>query len=405
MALPALSHSDFRRYFLGSLLNVNAVWIQRVALVWIAWDLTGSAGFVGLIAGLSLVPSLLTGPVFGVWVDRTEILSAAAKTTSSMIVLLGLIIAVLALGWLSPLVLVIASLAVGTATSAHHPVRMSLAPRLVPPELMSGVIALTAVNFNVARLIAPVIAGALIASVGVLATLAIAAILLAPMLLILPTLSPRALPSKTGPAPSLGTAFREGVRHARSTPLIWRCILVMAVYTFAARGVLELLPVIADGEFGRGATGLGLLTGAAGAGALVSASFLALSADRAPTTTDIPTSVYVALLVSQILVALIAVTPSWSLMLVLIACLGASSTMVGVSLQTVIQNRLVDEMRGRVMSLWIMTGFGMAALGAFAIGTVAQFTSIGAASAGSGLIGLILVSVLLFAPKGTFAAR
>jgi MFS family permease len=177
------------------------------------------------------------------------------------------------------------------------------------------------------------------------------------------------------------------------------------VYTFAARGVLELLPVIADGEFGRGATGLGLLTGAAGAGALVSASFLALSADRAPTTTDIPTSVYVALLVSQILVALIAVTPSWSLMLVLIACLGASSTMVGVSLQTVIQNRLVDEMRGRVMSLWIMTGFGMAALGAFAIGTVAQFTSIGAASAGSGLIGLILVSVLLLAPKGTFAAR
>lgn len=403
MALPALSHPGFRRYFFGSLLNVNAVWIQRVALVWIAWDLTGSAAYVGLIAGLTLIPSLLTGPVFGVWVDRTEILSAAAKTTSAMIVLLGILIGMLALGWLSPWLLAVAALALGTATSAHHPVRMSLAPRLVPPELMSGVIALTAVNFNVARLVAPVIAGALIASAGILVTLAVAAALLAPMLLILPTLSPRALPSKSGPVLSLANAFREGVSHARRTPMIWRCILVMAVFTFAARGVLELLPVIADGEFGRGATGLGLLTGAAGAGALVSAGFLALSAEK-DTTTDIPKRVYVALLSSQILVTLIAVVPSWPMMLVLIAFLGGASTMVGVSLQTVIQNRLADEMRGRVMSLWIMTGFGMAALGAFGIGTMAQITSIGTASALSGAVGLVLVSAILFAPKGTFAS-
>ena len=402
MALPALKHPGFRRYFFGSLLNVNAVWIQRVALVWIAWELTGSAAYVGLVAGLSLIPSLLTGPVFGVWVDRTEILSAAAKTTSAMIVLLGVLVAMIALGWLSPWLLSLAALALGTATSAHHPVRMSLAPRLVPPELMSGVIALTAVNFNVARLVAPVIAGALIASAGILVTLCVAAALLAPMLLILPTLDPRALPAKTGPVPSLASAFGEGVSHARRTPMIWRCILVMAVFTFAARGVLELLPVIADGEFGRGAAGLGLLTGAAGAGALMSAGFLALSAEK-DTTTEIPRRVYIALLSSQILVTLIAFVPSWPMMLVLIALLGGASTMVGVSLQTVIQNRLADEMRGRIMSLWIMTGFGMAAFGAFAIGAFAQVTSIGTASALSGGFGLVLVSAILFAPKGTFA--
>ncbi len=404
MLVPAFSDAGFRRYFFGSLLNVNAIWIQRVALAWLAWDETGSAGFVGLVAGASLVPSLLTGPVFGVWVDRTEILRAAVLTTSAMIAILLGLMGLIALDLLGPVGLALGALAVGTASSAHHPVRMSLAPRLVDAPLMSGVIALTAVNFNVARLVAPVIAGAMIAGAGILATLGLAALLLAPMLLILPGLSPRPLPPKPGPPVGLLAAFVEGVRHARETPLIFRCILVMSVFTFAGRGILELLPVIADGQFGRGATGLGVLTGAAGAGALVSAGILAVRSAR-PTATTIPLTTKLALLASQTLVALIAVVPNWPLMLALICVLGGSATYVGVSLQTVIQNRLDDDMRGRVMSLWIMTGFGMAAIGAFVIGAVAQVIGIAPASALFGLLGLAMVAAILFAPKGTFAQR
>ena len=405
MLPPALSHPGFRRYFLGSLLNVNAVWMQRVSLAWLAWDLSGSAGFVGLVAGLSLFPSLFLGPVFGVWVDRTEIIRAAMVTTSSMLVILIVLMGLLWLGLLFPLLLALASLAIGTANAAHQPVRMSLAPRLVPPELMQSVIALTAVNFNTARLVAPVFAGMLIAAYGAAASLAVAVVLLVPMLFVLPTLSPRPLPAKSKAYPSLIASFSEGVTHARSTPLIWRCILLGGVFTFAARGMLELLPVIADGQFDRGASGLGILTAAAGAGALISAGLVAFTSGHTLPTGKLPLRVPVALLLSQLLVALISITPSWEAMIVLICGLGAASTLVGVSLQTQIQARLADEMRGRVMSLWIVTGFGMAAVGSMVIGAVAQITGIATASAIFGVIGFLLLCALIFAPRGTFASR
>lgn len=405
MLAPVFSHTDFRRYFLGSLLNVNAIWIQRVSLAWLAWKLSGSAGFVGLVAGLSLIPSLFLGPLFGVWVDRTDIVRAAVITTSSMLVILLALMMLLWLDLLFPALLAFAALAIGTANAAHQPVRMSLAPRLVPTELMQGVIALTAVNFNVARLVAPVFAGMLIADYGAAASLAVAVALLLPMLFILPTLTPRPLPAKVTAHPSLIASFTEGVTHARSTPLIWRCILLGGVFTFAARGMLELLPVIADGQFNRGANGLGILTAAAGAGALMSAGLVAFTAGRTVPESKLPVRVSGALLISQALVALISVAPNWSAMIVLICALGASSTFVGVSLQTQIQARLADEMRGRVMSLWIVTGFGMAAVGSMVIGAVAQFAGIETASAICGLIGFLLLCVLIFAPRGTFASR
>ena len=405
MLPPALSHPGFRRYFLGSLLNVNAIWIQRVSLAWLAWDLSGSAGFVGLVAGLSLIPSLFLGPLFGVWVDRTDIIRAAMKTTSSMFLILLVLIALLWLGLLFPSLLAFAALAIGIANAAHQPVRMSLAPRLVPTELMQGVIALTAVNFNMARLVAPVFAGLLIAAYGAAASLAVAVALLLPMLFILPTLTPRPLPAKTKANPSLIVSFTEGMTHARNTPLIWRCILLGGVFTFAARGLLELLPVIADGQFNRGANGLGILTASAGAGALMSAGLVAFTAGRKMPEGNLPVRVSVALLVSQGLVALISVAPNWPVMIGLICALGASSTLVGVSLQTQIQARLADEMRGRVMSLWIVTGFGMAAVGSMVIGAVAQFVGIETASAIFGMIGFLLLCVLIFAPRGTFASR
>ena len=403
MLPPALSHPGFRRYFLGNLLNVNAVWMQRVALSWLAWDLSGSAGFVGLVAGLSLIPSLVLGPIFGVWVDRTDVLRATGITTGVMIAILLAMMGARGLGVLTSGPLVLAALATGTATAAHHPVRMSLSPRLVPAELMSSAIALGAVNFNTARLIAPVLAGMIIAAFGVTALLAIAAVLLTPLLFVLPTLEPRPLPAKNAAFPSVFASFKEGVLHARRTPLIWRCILVGAVFTFAARGMLELLPVIADGQFAKGASGLGILTGAAGARALISASFVATRKADASPSNNLPSRVYIALLSSQVLVALISIVSNWPAMILLIGALGASSTMVGVSLQTQIQTRLSDEMRGRVMSLWVVTGFGMAAIGSIVLGAVVQLFGMALAATLSGGIGFLLLSALLFAPRGTFA--
>ena len=155
--------------------------------------------------------------------------------------------------------------------------------------------------------------------------------------------------------------------------------------------------------FAKGASGLGILTGAAGTGALISASFVATRKADASPSNNLPSRVYIALLSSQVLVALISIVSNWPAMILLIGALGASSTMVGVSLQTQIQTRLSDEMRGRVMSLWVVTGFGMAAIGSIVLGAVVQLFGMALAATLSGGIGFLLLSALLFAPRGTFA--
>ena len=80
MNLSALNSKDFRIYICGNIFASNAVWIQRVTTGWIAWDLTSSASFVGMVAFVNFIPSLLAGPLFGVLVDRVRVKQAAIFT-------------------------------------------------------------------------------------------------------------------------------------------------------------------------------------------------------------------------------------------------------------------------------------------------------------------------------------
>ena len=80
MNLSALKFRDFRIYLVGNLFAVNALWMQRVTIGWIAWDLTSSATVVGFIAFVNFAPAMVTGPLFGVLVDRMKITQVAKLT-------------------------------------------------------------------------------------------------------------------------------------------------------------------------------------------------------------------------------------------------------------------------------------------------------------------------------------
>ena len=82
MNLSALTFRDFRIYISGNIFASNAVWMQRVTVGWIAWDLTESAAFVGMVAFVNFMPSLLVGPLFGVLIDRVRVKQAAIVTQS-----------------------------------------------------------------------------------------------------------------------------------------------------------------------------------------------------------------------------------------------------------------------------------------------------------------------------------
>ena len=89
----AFADRDFRLFFIGVFFAVQAIWIQRVTLGWLAWERSGQASMVGLVAAFSLVPTLLLGPLFGVIADRVDIRRASLVTNG----LMAAVIAVLAL--------------------------------------------------------------------------------------------------------------------------------------------------------------------------------------------------------------------------------------------------------------------------------------------------------------------
>ena len=374
MNISALSFRDFRIYLGGNLFASNALWMQRVTIGWVAWDLTSSAAFVGFVAFANFAPSMIAGPLFGVLVDRVRVKQAALITQFlSFIIALGFYVFFI-FGILNELVILLLSAFSGLIISAHSPVRMSLAPRLVDLASVSSVITLGAINFNLARLTGPAVGGWLIAFWGVSTALFIQILCYLPFLFAISVLQPRDRSSSVTSKEVFLNALKSGIRHVLESPLICQALLITALYSFLIRGALELLPVIADDLFSKGATGLGLLTSCAGFGALLAGMAKALLPSQIAG--GIPKYVLLSVLIGIAMVSLVGLSNSWMLTLLCISYLGFAGTLSGISLQTAIQIELEDNFRGRVMSLWTMAGIGGSAAGAIALGALTDYLGV-----------------------------
>ncbi|MEM7270278.1 MAG: MFS transporter [Pseudomonadota bacterium] len=400
MRLPsALREPQYRAYAFANLFSLNAMWAQRTVVAWLAWDLTASAGWVGLIAFLNFAPTMISGPLFGALADRVDLKVSALIVQLGMMAVALALLALYAFGWLEIYGLAALSLIWGVVISAHHPTRMALAPRLVPRSALGNSVAISSLNFNFARLIGPVIGGWAIAAIGVGWTLAVVTAMFAPVIAILSTLSPRELEGETAPAASITRAIIDGMRFAFQHRIVRAAMALTGTFALIVRGMLELLPALADGVFARGAAGLGELMAAAGGGALIAASTLA--SREGPGGERLPIRALIAIFAGFGCAAALALAPTWPLALAATAAAGFCGTMVGVTLQAVVQMNLSDAQRGTVMSLWVMVGIGAAAFGAIIMGALADLIGFAPALIGGSAIGMILsVGLLLRARHG-----
>ncbi|MDB3921327.1 MFS transporter [Paracoccaceae bacterium] len=389
MNLSAFNFRGFRLYLLGNLFAINALWMQRVTIGWIAWDLTKSATFVGFIAFINFAPAIITGPLFGVLIDRVNVKKAAQVTQFSLFTISVGFYLFFIWGGLNELFLSMLSLLSGIATSAHNPVRLSLAPRLVNHRSVSSVVSIVAINFNLARLTGPAIAGWLIAVWGLQITLLIQSLLYLPFILMLNLLRPRdQVPLKAGQEPFLA-ALRSGVKQTLSNSLMRQALLITSLYAFLIRGTLEILPVIADGIFAKGAAGLGILTSISGFGAVVAGITKVFT--QSQKAGEIPKFVIASALLGVALIPLVGLSNTWELTVGYICYLGFAGTLSGISIQTALQMDLPDHFRGRVMSLWTVVNVGATATGAMILGGLADYIGIPTAFCFAGGLGTVLL--------------
>ncbi|NOR63445.1 MAG: MFS transporter [Rhodobacteraceae bacterium] len=368
MNLSALTTKPFRHYLIGNAISLHGLWVQKITIGWMAWEATGSTAFLGWLAFLNYAPPLFLGPFFGVVVDRVNIRRAAMTTqtlfTLGAFVLLGIHMA----GLSGRFSLSAVALMIGLVTSAQHPIRMAITPRLAPNSQLPSVVLLLSLNFNIARVVGPAIGGGIIAAFGLTAALVFTIVAFVPFIYIVSTLSPR--PNKPKPKASMKADFTEGLSYVLRSRFIRTATLITGLFSLAGRGALEILPSIADGVFQRGAAGLGTLTAAAGIGALLAAAVQILM--RGPVKGRMPKISMGAAIVGPLAAAGLGIIAQWEVVVFIVGFLGFTGTLVGVGMQSAIQMQVEDHLRGRVMSLWIMVAMGGTAFGSLLVGGMAD---------------------------------
>jgi len=369
--LGALYSSNFRAYVFGAAFGLLAIWMQRITIGWLAWEMTDSASFVGAVAFLLFAPSIVLSPLFGVWVDRWRVKHTMLVLQSINAVLSAVLWAVVALGWATPFLIALITLLIGMVIAANHPVRMALTPRLVRREHLSSVVTIVAINFNIARMVGPAVGGLLIAIIGVAETLFVQTLLFGPYLFVIARLTLRPRRDSGSAQEPFFKALGAGVRYVWQTEAVREAMFIAGALALVARGALEVLPPLADGVFERGADGLGVLMSVTGMGAILGGFSQAALPPQAPG--RLPLTTRLAIVFGLMLVAILGLSPTWEVALVVAAGMSFVTTVTAISTQTAIQLDLEDDMRGRVMSLWAVIAAGGSALGAGAMGVLADW--------------------------------
>ena len=367
MSSSALTNRNFVIYLSGSLLSLHGVWVYRVALGWLAWELTRSEFWVGVIAFTQFAPSVVLGPLFGVMADRFDRrLAAAIVNTFSLINML-----VLAwLTWQSTIdiwVLVLLAAIQGTLDGAYSPLRMAIVPTLVDDEQRSSAIALGSVAFNLSRFVGPALAGLIIATWGVGPAFAFNGV---SYIGVIAALAVIRLPSPSGkdrPAQHPWLDLKEGAHYLFTHDFLRLLLLIGAIQCVLGRGSLEMLPAFADAIYHGGATALAALTSAIGAGAIVGGIILS----RGTNWLTIG-ALRIGLIIAGGFIVLLGVADMLTLAIAVVATLGFLLSLCGVGSQILMQTHVDDDYRGRVSSFWSATIFGGTALGGLLVGTVAS---------------------------------
>jgi MFS family permease len=366
----ALRHRNFRIFWLGQVFSLTGNWMQQVGQGWLVYRLTGSPlmlGAVGLVAMIPVLPISLLG---GVIIDRTPKRWLLFLTQSALAMCaLGLALVTWS-GKVQVWHVIIVSCLNGAIGSVDLPARQTFVVDLVGKDDLMNAIALTTSIFNVTRVVGPALAGLLVGWQGEASCFFLNALSFVPFivgLLFMRLSVPAAPPDR----PSLTGGLVQGFKYLQGQPVILVLMSMMVVSSFTVLPYQTLMPVFAQDVLDAGPQGLGFLMAAIGIGAIAGALFVAnLDAGRRGSFLTVG-----ALLLPLSIIAF-CMSRRFPLALVVLVVAGAATTWVQSMLNTLVQLNVQDDMRGRIMSLYLLLSVGMLQAGGVQVGYVAEHVGI-----------------------------
>lgn len=384
----ALRYRDFRLLWIGALLSTTGTWMQTIAQGWLVLEMTNSPFLLGVDGFLATGPMIVFSLFGGVIADRIERRKIMLYSQYLQMTFALILAALIWGGNVQVWHIFLLSFLTGSAQSFSGPAYISLLPLLVKREDVPNAIAMNSMQFNLARVIGPIFAGAALLAFGpaicfTVNGLSFFAVIVALLLIRSPAMKPS--DGKTG----WYADMKDGFRFVTSRPKLLKLTFLAFAGTFLGMPIITFLPVVAKSIFGLQANGYAWMMTTYGIGSVTGALVVAATAHEAKK----------GKLALELQLAfaclLIGFAFSRSLPLSLIIAFFAGICIVGVIAlySSLVQLTASDEMRGRVMSIFMLAFRGGMPLGNLLAGYVAQRWSITVALA---VNGAVLASVALF---------
>lgn len=380
----ALKYRNYQLFFVGQLISLIGTWMQNVSQPWLVYDLTKSPIYLGIVSFASAVPILFLSVWAGVFVDRVPKRKLLMITQSLAMTQAFLLAADVFLGWVQPWHIVIFAFALGTINAFDAPTRQSFVVEMVGKEDLQNAIGLNAAIFQGARIIGPSIAGILLAAIGpawcffLNGVSFIAVIYCLSQMSVKPTVG-----SKRGANPV--AQMREGLGYIRRNQTILTLLVITAVSNIFAFGYSALMPAFARDVLRGGPETLGWLSASVGVGALTGALIVA----------SLGNFKYKGVLLTAgnlffpTMVLCFAASNVLPLSMLILVGAGLGFMIQNAMANTLVQMNVPDDLRGRVMSVYMLVFQGFFPIGSLMSGTIAQTFSIPIGAAFGGTIAFI----------------
>ncbi len=366
----ALTYRDFRVLWCGAFLSTIGTWMQKVAQNWLVLTITGSSAFfLGLDSFLGELPILLLTVVGGVFADRHDrrqlLLASQYIQMTAAFALAALVYWDVVHIWH----VLALSVVTGLAQAFGGPAYQSLLPSLVSKDHVPNAIAFNSIQFNLARVIGPLFAGGALAAFGMVACFGLNGLSFLAVIAAILSLHVRHIPPA---APKrMREEFQSGFEYVRSHPALLGLAVLGFAGTFLGNPILTFLPLFAQNVLHGDVTQYTHLMSSAGAGAVTGALVVAWRG-RFP---HMGRNVLLIQIVFGVLMVLFAMTRYFWLNALLLFAAGGCMVMVFATLSSLVQLYAPNEMRGRVMSLYMVAFRGGMPLGSLVGGWLATLTS------------------------------
>ena len=391
--MTALSNKPFKLYFFTNTIALLGLWIQKIGVGWLTWEITESTFWTSFVTLALMAPAGIIGPVFAVFAENWNMRKASIILKILMFLVGGIIWFLQYLDMHSLFTLAFLSILQGLLSACYHPVRLVFVSIVVPRNLLSSAVGLNSASFNRSRVVGPAFAGVTITLYNLETTFFIAMLTYIPLIPVLIYMPLRERIKSSNTQKQFFKSLLEGGKVALQSPIISKGLFVVFISAFFVRGMLEIQPTIAGEILNKGSVGLSLITATAGLGALLASIWIGF---RANIDIKIETKLVSMLTLGLVVSFILGFIADMYLMAFAFTIVGFTTTAVGIGTQTLIQLEVDEIYRARVLTWWSSVSFGSLTIGGILLGFAGEFIPLNVGMMIMPILGYLLFKLIVY---------